>query len=112
MEKIEKPWGHEIIWAKTPKYVGKILHINENCRLSRQFHQVKEETIMVKSGTLLLQLDDEPHIRNIYLVEGQTYHIEPRRIHRFCAKSGPVELVEVSTPELDDVVRLSDDYRR
>lgn len=112
MEKIEKPWGYEIIWAKTDKYVGKILHINPHSRLSRQYHKVKEETIMVKSGTLHLQLDDEPHVRNIYLIEGQTFHIEPRRIHRFCAKEGPVELIEVSTTELDDVVRLSDDYRR
>ena len=71
MERVEKPWGYEIIWAKTDKYVGKILHINPHCRLSRQYHKVKEETIMVKSGTLHLQLDDEHTLGTFILLKAK-----------------------------------------
>ena len=110
MQKIEKPWGYEIIWAKTDKYVGKILHINKEQKLSLQYHEKKMETIYVQDGKLELHLKDQVLI----LSKGETFHIIPNTIHRFACPSDveSVELVEVSTPELDDVVRLQDDYGR
>jgi mannose-6-phosphate isomerase-like protein (cupin superfamily) len=113
MEKIEKPWGHEIIWAKTDKYVGKILYIKEGHRLSKQYHRSKEETIMVIEGSILLEIGDEESMIRISLKEGMSEHITPGLIHRFSAVFGSdAKIVEVSTPELDDVVRLEDDYNR
>ena len=109
-EKIDKPWGYEIIWAKTDKYVGKVLRIFPACKLSLQYHEKKTETIYVSDGVLEIHLENEV----ITLFKGQSYHIPPNTIHRFaCPKDGwGVELVEVSTSELDDVVRLQDDYGR
>jgi len=118
MKKTVKPWGHEIRWAVTDKYLGKILHINPSHRLSRQYHEVKDETIYVLSGILILQigLDEEKNNKpekTIILETGESYRIKPGVIHRFCAPNeGFVRLVEVSTPEIDDVVRLQDDYGR
>ena len=111
-KKIHKPWGHEIIWAHCNKFVGKILCINYKQRLSRQYHKTKEETIIVITGTLLLELGQGDKMQELILKKGQSYHVVPGTIHRFCAKFGDVELVEVSTPELNDVVRLEDDYDR
>jgi len=112
---IEKPWGHEKIWAAANRYVGKILFIKKGHRLSRQYHQVKEETIMVMSGKLMLEAgpynrgeDIERHVLEV----GDVFHVAPGTIHRFCAEEGDVRLVEVSTCEITDVVRLEDDYRR
>ena len=113
MKKVEKPWGYELIWAHTPQYVGKILHIQEGHRLSRQFHMKKEETILVLQGNLVLETGDGDNIKTTLLEPQQSYHITPRTVHRFCATAGSdVQLVEASTPELDDVVRLQDDYER
>ena len=109
---VEKPWGGEIIWAETKDYVGKILFIKKDNRLSRQYHKIKEETIIVKTGILGLEIGKGENIQQIALNAGQTYHIKPGTVHRFCAPYGDVELVEVSTPHLDDVVRLEDDYNR
>ena len=109
MKKIEKPWGFETIWANCEKYVGKILHIRKGNRLSKQYHQVKEETIYVLSGTLY-NMDNNNNI--IKILEGESFHVYPHQIHRFCAKESDVILVEVITPHLDDVVRLEDDYNR
>lgn len=105
---IDKPWGHEEIWAHTDKYVGKILHIKSGHQLSLQYHEKKEETILVLSGDLTIVTDAEP----VHLSEGESYHIPVTHIHSFSAPSGDVALVEVSTPELDDVVRLEDKYGR
>jgi len=110
MQKIEKPWGYEIIWAKTDKYVAKFLHINPNSRLSLQYHVKKEETLYVMSGELKLQLGDES--QETTLVPGGIVHVTPGKVHRFGAGDTFVMLCEVSTPELDDVVRLQDDYKR
>ena len=109
-QKIDKPWGYEIIWAKTDKYVGKILKINPGQKLSLQYHEKKTETIYVSDGVLELHLED----KIVPLNKGETFHIEPNTIHRFaCPKDAwGVELMEVSTSELDDVVRLQDDYGR
>ena len=109
---VSKPWGHERIFAHTDKYVGKVLHIDPGHRLSKQYHEIKDETIFVLSGTLEAYLGDEEskHI----MTEGQCLRVPPKTIHRFEAPKGgePVVLLEVSTPELDDVVRLEDDYER
>ena len=108
MRKVEKPWGHEVIWAETKDYVGKLLHIKAGHRLSLQYHKVKDETVYVMYGTLTVVLDET----SVVLEEGNSYRITPNTIHRFAAKHGMVELIEVSTPELDDVVRVQDDYGR
>mgnify|MGYP003136008713 FL=1 len=116
--KVDKPWGHEVRWAINDKYLGKILHINPSQRLSRQYHEVKDETIYVLSGILILELGQDENKNNkassIKVMEtGESYRIKPGTIHRFCAPSDcHVRLIEVSTPEIDDVVRLQDDYGR
>ncbi len=112
---IEKPWGHEEIWAQTARYAGKILFIKKGHRLSRQYHKVKEETIMVQEGVLSCEegprADGESVIRHT-LLPGDVFHVRPGTIHRFCADETDVRLIEVSTAEIQDVVRLEDDYRR
>jgi mannose-6-phosphate isomerase len=112
MIRVEKPWGHEEIWAHTSKYVGKILHIKAGHRLSQQFHRYKEETIRVLSGSLLLEMGIGADATSLTVSPGEDFHIPPGTIHRFCAVQEDVDLLEVSTPELDDVVRLEDDYAR
>ena len=113
---IEKPWGFEEIWAQTGDYVGKILHINTGHRLSLQFHRQKEETIRVLSGILeVVHSEDsvDGQIISTILEEGDIFHVYPMMVHRFCASQGTdVELLEVSTNYLEDVVRLEDDYSR
>ena len=112
-KKINKPWGFEIIWSHCNKFVGKILYINTGHKLSRQYHKQKEETIFVLSGKLCLEVGTpDKKIEKFDLEKGQSFHIAPGTVHRFCAPYGDVELAEVSTPELDDVVRLEDDYNR
>jgi quercetin dioxygenase-like cupin family protein len=107
--KVEKPWGHEIRWAINSKYLGKILHINAGNRLSLQYHEEKDETIYVMKGTAIVLLDGNTHI----LSEGESLRILPKQVHRYAASpDGDVKLIEVSTPEIDDVVRLQDDYGR
>lgn len=112
---IEKPWGHEEIWAQANRYVGKILFIKHGHRLSRQYHRTKEETIMVLAGTLVLEVGPSKKggdIERLELTPGEVFHVFPGTIHRFAAETGDVRLVEVSTTEISDVVRLEDDYRR
>ena len=112
-KKINKPWGHELIWSHCNKFVGKLLYINRGHKLSRQYHEQKEETIFVLTGTLLLEVGiPGQYFEKIDLKKGQSFHVTPGTIHRFCAPYGDVELAEVSTPELEDVVRLEDDYSR
>ena len=109
MRKVEKPWGHEIIWAETEKYVGKILHIKAGHRLSKQYHEIKEETVYVLNG-ILYNYEADGTITKV--LSGNAFHINIGQVHRFGACECDVELVEVSTPYLDDVVRLEDDYDR
>ena len=106
--KVEKPWGYEIRWAITDKYLGKILRIEPGQKLSKQYHEVKDESIYVLDGVLVLELNDEKRI----MLPGSAYRIEPGTIHRFAAPSDGCTLIEVSTPEIDDVVRLQDEYGR
>lgn len=110
-----KPWGKEVIWAETKDYVGKLLHIDEGHKLSLQYHEEKEETILVISGELEITVSDHGRrgVSVLKLSEGETYHVTPGTIHRFAATLGTnVVLAEVSTNYLDDVVRLEDDYDR
>lgn len=110
--RVEKPWGHELIWAHTDRYVGKILVIETGHRLSLQKHEIKDESILVLSGRLRLHLeDDEGVIQAQELGPGDHRHVATGRIHRYEAIER-CELVEVSTPELGDVVRLEDDFGR
>jgi mannose-6-phosphate isomerase len=109
---VKKPWGHELIWALTDKYVGKILVIEAGKKLSLQRHVVKDESILVKSGRLRLHLEDDGGtVRQVELGPGDYRHVPTGRIHRFEAIDR-CELIEVSTPELDDVVRIEDDFGR
>jgi mannose-6-phosphate isomerase-like protein (cupin superfamily) len=109
MRKVEKPWGYEVVWAETDTYVGKLLHINAGNRLSLQYHRTKEETVYVLSG-ILYNYDADGKITKF--LPGQVYHVKPGTVHRFGANESHVELMEVSTNHLDDVVRLADDYKR
>jgi len=109
MRTVIKPWGKEIIWAETEDYVGKILHINAGHRLSKQYHEVKEETVYVISG-VLYNYDENDAIQKF--TPGQSFHVNVGQVHRFGANETAVEIVEVSTPHLNDVVRLEDDYKR
>jgi mannose-6-phosphate isomerase len=110
--RVDKPWGHELIWAITERYVGKILVIEAGKRLSLQRHVVKDESILVRAGRLRLYLEDgEGVVREHELGPGEHRRIPTGRIHRFEAIER-CELIEVSTPELDDVIRLEDDFGR
>jgi mannose-6-phosphate isomerase-like protein (cupin superfamily) len=109
---VPKPWGHELIWAHTDRYVGKILVIEAGKRLSLQRHEIKDESIYVLAGRLRLVLeDDQGVVQAEELGPGDHRRVATGRIHRYEAIER-VELMEVSTPELDDVVRLEDDYGR
>lgn len=112
MRIVEKPWGHEEIWAETDRYAGKFLIIRAGEELSRQYHEKKEETIHVLSGVLRLEVGAKPNVEIRRLAVGETFHVSPGTVHRFAADEVDVRLVEVSTPELDDVVRLEDRYAR
>ncbi len=109
---IPKPWGHELVWAETERYVGKILHVKAGESLSLQYHRQKDETIMLLSGRLTLEyFSDGVELRRIELAVREPFHITPGLRHRMIAVSD-CDIVEVSTPELDDVVRLEDKYGR
>lgn len=112
VKRIEKPWGYELIWAHTERYVGKVLHIRAGHKLSWQYHEIKDETIHVLSGLVDLETEAEgdPH-RVVRLHPGQSVHVEPLRRHRLIAVED-CDLLEASTSELADVVRLADDYGR
>lgn len=109
---VDKPWGHEEIFAETDTYVGKILFVRAGERLSLQYHRVKEETLRVLSGELELTAGRDPeHLETWVLQHGEVFHVPAGTVHRMAAVTD-CELVEVSTPHLDDVVRLEDRYGR
>ena len=110
--RVPKPWGHELIWALTDRYCGKLLVIETGRRLSLQRHAIKDESIHVLSGRLRLFLEDESGaVREEQLGPGESRRVATGRIHRYEAIER-CELVEVSTPELDDVERIEDDFGR
>jgi quercetin dioxygenase-like cupin family protein len=109
--RVPKPWGYELIWARTERYVGKILHIEPGHVLSLQYHQAKDESIYVLRGEMLLRVQQGETLIERRMGEGDAFHIAPKVIHQFEAVT-PTDLLEASTPELDDVVRLKDRYGR
>jgi mannose-6-phosphate isomerase len=110
--KTAKPWGHELLWAQGSHYAAKILHIEAGHRLSLQYHEVKEETLLLLSGRLTLELEGS-NGRMAYheARSGQVFYIPPGRKHRLAALE-TCDVLEVSTPELEDLVRLQDDFGR
>jgi mannose-6-phosphate isomerase len=111
-ERVDKPWGHEIIWAHTDRYAGKILHVRAGHRLSLQFHRRKAETMRVLSGLLELEVQEEGQpARTVRLAAGDGWHLPAGVRHRTAAIEDTV-ILEVSSPELDDLVRVADDHGR
>jgi mannose-6-phosphate isomerase-like protein (cupin superfamily) len=109
--RVEKPWGHELIWARTDRYVGKVLHIEAGHVLSLQYHEHKDETIHVLKGEIIFRTRVDGVLEERRMTEGEGCHISPRTIHQMEA-TVTSDLLEVSTPEIDDVVRLEDRYGR
>ena len=111
--KVEKPWGHELIWALSDRYCGKVLFVKAGCALSLQFHREKEESWLVQSGKAMLELGDagDAVLNEEVIVPGQAFHYRPGTVHRITAIEDTT-ILEVSTPHLDDVVRLEDLYGR
>jgi len=112
IKRVEKPWGHELIWAMTGDYVGKILHIKKGHMLSLQYHRVKEETILVYSGKMDFVFENEKgELETIRMNAGEAHHIPTGKRHRMVGVED-CDVFEVSTPQIDDVVRLEDAYSR
>jgi mannose-6-phosphate isomerase-like protein (cupin superfamily) len=110
--RVEKPWGNELIWVLTDRYCGKVITIDTGRRLSLQYHDRKDEAILVLAGRLRLHLeDDSGTMATRDMGPGESAHVPVGRRHRFESLER-VELVEVSTPELDDVIRVEDDFGR
>jgi len=109
--RVEKPWGYELHWAKTDRYVGKIIHVSAGHALSLQYHNHKDETILLWAGKLLFEIRQGESVRTWEMVPGESVHISPKTIHRMTALEDS-DIFEVSTPEIDDVVRLEDRYGR
>lgn len=113
--KVDKPWGYEDRWAITDRYLGKILHINPSQRLSLQYHEKKDESVYVLDGVLIIEHreQEDDKLKSMVLEKGDTFRIKPLTVHRFSAPElSHATIVEVSTGEIDDVVRLEDDYGR
>ena len=109
--KVPKPWGHETIWAQSDRYVGKILHITAGQELSVQYHNKKDETVHLLSGEIVYRVKKGELLEDVHLRVGESFRITPGTVHQMVALTD-CEVLEVSTPELDDVVRLSDKYGR
>jgi mannose-6-phosphate isomerase-like protein (cupin superfamily) len=110
--RVEKPWGWELIWAETDRYVGKLLFIREGQALSLQYHERKDESWYVQEGRAVLELGTVGgELAEQEIHAGDTFHFTPGTVHRVRAYDDTL-IVEVSTPDLDDVVRLQDDYGR
>jgi mannose-6-phosphate isomerase len=109
--KIDKPWGHELHWAKTERYVGKVLHVKAGHALSLQYHNVKDETIFLWKGKMLFEIGQADALEKREMLPGESVHITAHTVHRMTAIED-CDIFEVSTPELDDVVRLEDRYGR
>ncbi len=122
-KRVEKPWGYELWWAQTDRYVGKLLHVDAGHRLSLQYHVKKDETIHLWSGEMVLVLgaeggqltlvldEDGSGVREHVLQPGESYHVRPGTRHRMIAVTD-CDILEASTPEVEDVVRLEDVYGR
>ena len=109
--RIEKPWGYELHWAKTDRYVGKVLHVVAGHALSLQYHDRKDETIHLYAGKMLFEIEQNGTLTKRTMEPGESVHVTPGTVHRMTAIED-CDVMEVSTPELDDVVRLEDRYGR
>jgi mannose-6-phosphate isomerase-like protein (cupin superfamily) len=110
--RVEKPWGYELIWAETDRYIGKILHVRAGHALSLQFHRRKDETIHLLRGRLRFFAGPSVEaVQEVTLREGESFRVAPGTVHRMEAVTD-VDILEASTPDLDDVVRLEDRYGR
>jgi mannose-6-phosphate isomerase len=111
LKRVEKPWGYELWWAVTDRYVGKVIHVNKGHALSLQYHNRKDETIFVWAGKILFERQEGDTLVSRELVPGDAVHVTPPTVHRMTALEDS-DIFEVSTPETDDVVRLEDRYGR
>jgi mannose-6-phosphate isomerase-like protein (cupin superfamily) len=109
--RVDKPWGYELHWAKTDRYVGKVLHVKAGHALSLQYHNRKDETIYLYSGRMLFEIERDGQLTTQDMRPGDSVHVSPKTVHRMTAIED-CDVLEVSTPELDDVVRLEDRYGR
>ena len=115
--RVEKPWGYELHWAKTDRYVGKLIHVNAGHALSLQYHNQKDETIFLWSGQMLFEIAEGHEgtaggpLTTREMTPGESVHVVPKTVHRMTAITD-CDIFEVSTPELQDVVRLEDRYGR
>jgi len=113
VRRVEKPWGYELIWALTEAYAGKLLHVNAGHSLSLQFHRGKDESWLVQEGRARIELGDagQAVLAEEVVGPGAAFHYAPGTVHRITALEDTT-ILEVSTPQLDDVVRLEDAYGR
>ena len=111
LTRVEKPWGYELWWARTDRYVGKHIHINKGHALSLQYHNRKDETIFVWAGRMRFETKDGDALVAREMGPGDAVHVTPGTVHRMTAIED-TDVMEVSTPEVDDVVRLEDRYGR
>jgi len=110
--RVDKPWGYEIRWAVTSRYLGKILHVNKGEALSLQYHERKDEWLLVSEGAVDIEIGSlDGKLEKLRMREGDSVHLPPRTRHRITAVED-ADIFEVSTPEIDDVVRLEDRYGR
>ncbi|HEU4570449.1 MAG TPA: cupin domain-containing protein [Gemmatimonadales bacterium] len=109
--KVEKPWGHELIWARTDRYVGKVLHVKAGHALSVQFHRRKDETMHLLAGEMTFRWGTADRLEERVMRPGESVHIPAGMVHQIEAITD-VDVLEASTPELDDLVRLQDRYGR
>ena len=112
IRRVDKPWGYELIFAHTDRYVGKVLHVNAGEALSLQYHNVKDETLYLAEGEVELVVEEDGRLVSTTLRGGDSYRITPGTRHRMVAGEEGCDIIEVSTPELEDVVRLEDRYGR
>jgi len=109
---VDKPWGHELIWAETELYVGKILHVNAGEALSVQMHEMKDETLHLLKGEMILRAGSSPEeLEDVPFHEGDSFRVRPGTVHMIEAVTD-VDVLEASTAHLDDVVRFTDRYGR
>ena len=109
--RVEKPWGYELIWAKTDRYVGKILHVTAGHALSLQYHERKDETMHLLSGEMYLRKGTVAHVEETVMRAGESVHLPAGVVHQIEAITD-CDVLEASTPELDDLIRLNDRYGR
>jgi mannose-6-phosphate isomerase-like protein (cupin superfamily) len=109
--RVDKPWGYELIWARTDRYVGKILHVRAGHVLSLQYHNRKDETMHLLRGELILRVQPGATLEERRMTAGESVHIPPKLVHQIEAVADS-DVLEASTPELDDLVRLQDRYGR